>query len=262
MTIITLDQFECIGDDYAKKLNTDLNIRTVDDFYKCSFEEIREKTVVDEKRVQHWFDVLDLFRIPKISVRDAELLYYANVNSVLELSHRQASRIYYKFKETDVETYFIILALPTFAQIDEWIYFAKLMSRRIKFGLNIPLILLGLTMDQVTDLSKYRIWTVEDFVTRGKLISGLRGRLNLGRKEYKMLENKIDMLRIDGVDEYIARTLQNAGMESLELLKITDNNEILSKVQEIQAKEKNCPEKITIDLLNDIKNKIKNEEGK
>jgi hypothetical protein len=257
MVQYSLSRFEQIGLEYAKKLRQKLDINVVDDFFKYSVEEIHEKTEIEIKRIAQYADILDLFRIPQLSPKEAELLNYANINSVEELSHRQAVRIYYKLKEIDVQTYFIILQFPTFAKIDNWIYYAKIMTKRIKYGINIPLVLFPMiTIDHVSELQKFQIWTAEDFELKAPLISKLRNRINMSKKTYNDLENMIEMVKIGGIDIYFAKVLNKAEIRTIEELKGLENEEILRRVKEIQDKEKNSPEIMDLEDVIEIKQNL------
>jgi len=216
-----LREFESIGDLYGKKLK-DKGIQYVDDFFKQTPGQIIEITGADKQKVEQWFNVLDLYRIPKVSVRDAELLFNVNINSVEELSHRQASRIYYKLRALEEQTYFIILTFPTFSTIDEWIYFSKLMTMNTKYGLNIPLISLSfssvMNLERALELKKYRIFTIEDFINKKQFVKNIRKRLKLKKDEYKELLNIIEMLKIDGISVNIVKKFFESGIKNLEEL--------------------------------------------
>ncbi len=249
MTKTELREFESIGDLYGKKLN-ERGIQYADDFLKHTPSQIIEITGVDKERVEQWFNVLNLYRIPKVSVRDAELLFNININSIEELSHRQASRIYYKLKNLEEQTYFIILSLPTFSTIDEWIYFSKLMTMSIKHGLNIPLIRLSfsslMNLERALELKKYHNFTIEDFMNKKQFVKNIRKRLKLSKNEYKDLQNIIEMLKIDGIDVNIVKKLFEIGIKNLEELKKANLDSIL---------------KDTIDTksIEEIKNNLKEE---
>jgi hypothetical protein len=254
---IKINEFESIGQEYAQILKKKMEIETIDDFGKYSIDEINKKTNIDIVRLQKWTDTLDLFQIPGVSAHEAELLYYANINSVKELSHRQAIRIFYKLREIDLETYFIILQLPTFAKIENWIYFAKLMTKRIKFGQNIPLIMLPMIkIDNASELKKYKIYTVEDFVQKSQIISKLRKRINMSRDEYQLLLNMIDFIKIQGVDLYFAIVIAEAGIETVTDFSTMNEAEILKQVENIQGKDPDCLEKMTLMHIQEIKHKI------
>ena len=109
MKKFSLNEFECISDKYIKDLKAKFNITTVDQFYKYSRQQLLTGLDVEAKVLDQWISVMDLFKIPKMTARNAELLYYANINSVEELAHRDAARIYYKLRQLDKETYLIIL---------------------------------------------------------------------------------------------------------------------------------------------------------
>ncbi len=257
MVLYKLSRFETIGLEYAKKLQQKLDINVVDDFFKYSVEEITTKTGIEIKRISQYADILDLFRIPQLSPKEAELLNYANINSVEELSHRQAVRIYYKLKEIDVQTYFIILQFPTFAKIDQWIYYAKIMTKRIKYGINIPLVLFPMiTIDHVSEMQKLQIWTAEDFELKAPLIPKLRNRINMSKKTYIDLSNMIEMVKIGGIDIYFAKVFDKAELRTPEEINRLENEEILRRVKEIQDKEQNSPEIMDLEDLTEIKQNI------
>lgn len=221
MESILIERIESVGDFYASKLK-ELNIESVDDFLNSNLtpEELSEKINVDLKRVQQWYDVINLFMVPKVDLKTAEILYNANVNSYKELSHRQATRIYYKIKEIDEDTYFIILSYPKLSEIEEWVYYAKLMSRRIYNSLNIPLISLGLlSLEQLSYLKMLGIITCEDFEYKISVIPRIRSKLKMSKEDYQKLLDLIDLCSIKGVDPLLAKMLYSAGIKSKELFK-------------------------------------------
>lgn len=235
---ITLAQFESIGEDYARQLRA-IGIDSVDEFLAHAVDEIHQRTQIDATRVSQWRDVLDLFRVPKVSARDAELLVAANVNSVAELSHRQAVRIYYKLKEIDEASYLIITQLPTFRQIDEWIDFAKLLTKRVKRGLNVPLVKLpGITIDVASRFQLYQIWTVDDLVAKQALVPKLHKKVGLSKEAYATLLQLVTLLEIDGVDAYFATLLHAAGIHSREALVQQPATDTLAKLQALQQQER------------------------
>ena len=256
---VSLESFEGIGKEYALQLKKKLRIHSVDDFLQYSLEELHEKTQIDMERLKQWADVLDLFQIPNITAREAELLYFANINSVQELSHRQAVRIFYKLKEIDEDTFYIILQIPKFAEIEKWIFYAKLMTKRIKFGENVPIILCPMVnIDNASELKNYRIFTIEDFVQKRPLISNLRQNINMKRKNYKNLLNMIKLIQVGGIDIYFAKIFFQAeiDIDDLQSLKV---DEILEKVSTIQPHEEEVLEKITQEHILQIKQNL---EGK
>ena len=256
---VSLESFEGIGKEYALQLKKKLRIHSVDDFLQYSLEELHEKTQIDMERLKQWADVLDLFQIPNITAREAELLYFANINSVQELSHRQAVRIFYKLKEIDEDTFYIILQIPKFAEIEKWIFYAKLMTKRIKFGENVPIILCPMVnIDNASELKNYRIFTIEDFVQKHPLISNLRQNINMKRKNYKNLLNMIKLIQVGGIDIYFAKIFFQAEID-VEDLQSLEVDEILEKVSTIQSHEEEVLEKITQEHIMQLKQNL---EGK
>ena len=261
-TKTNISQFESVGYEYAKRLKiAPLKIKNVDDFLKYPIEFIHEKSGIEIKRLEQFSDLFDLYRVPNLTARETELLYYANINSVTELSHRQAIRIYYKLKNIDEETYFIILQLPTFAQIDEWIYFAKMLTKRIKFGLNIPIILFPMvSIRSASELKNYRIFTANDFILKEPNIPKIWRLVNMKRKDYKNLRRMIDFVKIAGVDLYFAKIFQEAKIKDVNEFKELEADTILEMVKTIQDQEISCIEEIDIEMIKKIKEIIMKEE--
>ncbi len=254
MVKVKIEEFECISPHHADMLKAKLQIELVDDFYKYSRAQIMSELRVDDQIADQWFDVLELFRIPKMTTRYAELLYYCNINSIEELAHREASRIFYKLQQLDLETYLIILQYPTFAEIDEWIYYAKLMINRIKYSGAVPLVLIpNFTVDRSSNLAGFGIYTVDDFLFRRKMIKSLRRKvLDMSRSEYKEFINFINILKIDGVDVYIAKLLWEAGYRELKQVKEVNSDELLRDIQRVQQLEENPIEIITATHIAEI----------
>jgi len=257
MVLYELREFESIGMKYSEIINEKLKVKYVDELYKFSKSEIVQKTGIDEKRVEQFLNILDLFRIPNMTIRVAELLYYANINSVEELSHRQAARIYFKLKQLDENTSIIILQYPTFAQISEWINFAKLMTRRIKYGLNIPMILFPMiNIHQATELIKYQIYTAADFVNAKNFIKGLRHKLNLQKEDYFHLLSLIDLVEIDGIDLILAQILYDAGIKNKSMFNTIQVEIIRPKLEEVLKKYPENERKIYLEEIIELIKKI------
>ena len=260
-TKTNISQFESVGYEYAKKLKNSLKIKNVDDFLKYSLDFIHEKSGIEIKRLEQFADLFDLYRVPNLTARETELLYNANINSVTELSHRQAIRIYYKLKNIDEETYFIILQLPTFAQIDEWIYFAKMLTKRIKIGLNIPIILFPMvSIRSASELKNYKIFTANDFILKEPNIPRIWRLVNMRRKDYKNLKRMLDFVRIPGVDIYFAKIFQEAKIKDVNEFRELEADAILEMVKPIQNQEISCIEELDIEMIQEIKKTILEED--
>ncbi|MHA1340773.1 MAG: DUF4332 domain-containing protein [Promethearchaeota archaeon] len=253
MVLYEIREFETIGDKYAKILEEKLNTKYVDELYKFSKEEITKITGIEEKRVEQFLSIIDLFKIPNISIRNAELLYHININSVEELSHRQAVRIYNKLKEIDEVSYLIILQFPSFSQISEWIYYAKLMSRRIKYGRNVPMILFPMiNIHQASELKQYQIFTAIDFINARNYIKNLRRKLDLNKEEYQYLLELIDLIGIDGIDLILAEILHKATIKTQHAFISTPREIIEKNVKLVLEKYPEDQHEIYTQEINDV----------
>ncbi|MHA1674109.1 MAG: DUF4332 domain-containing protein [Promethearchaeota archaeon] len=257
MVLHNLSEFESIGLDYAQILRKSMKIRTVDDFLKYTHQQIHEQGNIDLERVEQWANLIDLFRVPNLSARECELLYNSNINSVKELSHRQSLRIFYKLREIDTETRFIVLSFPSFAQIDEWIYFAKIMSKRIKFGLNIPMILFPMvTIDIASEMKKFSIFTAEDLLEKKERIKKLGKKLHMKSSIFNQLQDMIAIVHVPGIDIFFAKLLQQAEYGTLKMLLRTESSTIFEAVEQIQSNLTDIPEKLTLEHINTIKSHL------
>ncbi|MHA1777230.1 MAG: hypothetical protein DRO88_02090 [Promethearchaeia archaeon] len=248
-----LSEFESIGEKYAHILYSTMKIKTVDDFERYSIEDIHNRTDIDLERIKQWKDLIDLFRVPNLGARECELLYFANINSVEELSHRQSLRIFYKLREIDEETRFIVLTFPSFAQIDDWIFFAKHMNKRIKYGLNVPLILFPMVnLDVASEFKKFNIFTVEHLLEKVDQINHLHRKVHLRKKDYKMFLEMINFIRIPGIDIKITNLLFQAGIDSLEKFKKLSPDEILSQINQISEIPANLRKELTSETIKEF----------
>lgn len=237
-----LNHFESIGDVNAEILKK-AGIHTVDDFLKIGKETLKQEVStrfnnqISVDDIEKWGEIFDLFRIPKITPRVAEWLVNADINSVEELSHRDAMDIFYKLKTLDEKTYFIILNLPTLSQIDEWITFAKLMVRPIKFGSDIPLIRYFplVTVDYASEFQMYHIWTVIDLQVGVQAIPDLWRLVGMKKQEFQELVDKASLTLVDGIDVDGSKLFYQAGIKSLDMLREIDESDLVTKVTRYQA---------------------------
>ncbi|WP_371805725.1 DUF4332 domain-containing protein [Candidatus Lokiarchaeum ossiferum] len=247
-----LDGFETIGHIYAKILKDQLNITTIDELTAIPLEYIVDKTNIEEERIEQWLEIADLLRIPTMSIKNAELLLFAKINSVTELSHRQSIRILYKFQNLDKNTYHIIIKQPSLHQIESWINYAKLMTQRIKSGDNIPLVCFPMiTLDHSSNFQKHQIVTLRDL----KEFPHLDLQKNIGLSENKLKEfiQLRKLLDIDGIDIYIGNLLLQANITSTKQIIEMNENDLLIRVQSIQVNEMNPLEILSMEKIKEIK---------
>jgi hypothetical protein len=253
MVVYTLEQFETIGSYFGNLLKKKAEIETVDDFFtetnhgkdfKPLLEKLRaldkkqakkkkDDTVpeVSESKLVEWSQVFDLFRVPKMTPRMAELLVHADINSVRELAHRDSIQVWYKIKELDESSYFIVIKSPSLSEIESLVYYARLMTRRIKYGYDVPLINFPMvTIDFASEMQKFKIWTIEDLEANTAIIPSLAGKIGMPREEYAELLGMCDLCKVNGIDILIARLLAHAGIKSLQQLRSLSTDDVFNRL--------------------------------
>lgn len=260
MVKFLLEGFETIGQIYAKILDEQLNISTIDELVAIPLHYIADKTKIEEDRIQQWLEIADLLRIPTMSIKNAELLLFAKINSVSELSHRQSIRILYKFQNLDKNSYHIIIKLPTLHQIESWINYAKLMTQRIKKGDNIPLVCFPmLTLDHSSNFQKHQIITLRDLKEFPQL--NLQKNIGFTEKIFREFTQLRNLLDIDGIDLYIGNLLLQANITSIKELIEMDSSDILLRVQSIQVDEINPQELMSMEKIKKIQTQTLYQKG-
>nr|MDO8088476.1 DUF4332 domain-containing protein [Candidatus Sigynarchaeum springense] len=257
MVVFTPENFETIGSYYANLLKEKAGIKTIDDFFretnhgkdiKPLLEKLRAPDKkqskkgkgesvqeVSESRLNTWSQVFDLFRIPKMTPRMAELLVHAEINSVRELSHRDPVQVWYIIKELDESSYFIVIKSPSLAEIENLVYYARLMTRRIKYGYDVPLVNLPMmNLDWASELQKYKIWTIEDLEANFAILPSLAGKIGMPGDKYAEMLGMCDLCRVNGIDVLIAELLAQAGIKSLQQLVILSADELSDRLAKLQ----------------------------
>ncbi len=131
-----IEDIEGIGPSYAEKLKG-ANITTIKDLLKAGGTKKGRETLTkivgaSEKTVLKWVNRADLFRIKGIGKEYSELLDVAGVNTVVELSRRNAESLREKLEEVNVEKR-IVKQLPSVDTLNEWIKRAKRLKRRVEY---------------------------------------------------------------------------------------------------------------------------------
>ncbi|MGD2215442.1 MAG: DUF4332 domain-containing protein [Gemmatimonadales bacterium] len=127
---------EGIGPKYAKQLQS-AGIKTTDDLLEyCKSskgrKDIAESTGISEKLVLRWTNHADLFRIKGIGEEYADLLEAAGVDTVPELSQRNAANLCAKMSELNKEKK-LTRQPPSEKQVSDWIEQAKSLPRTIEY---------------------------------------------------------------------------------------------------------------------------------
>ncbi|NIN71263.1 MAG: DUF4332 domain-containing protein [Gemmatimonadetes bacterium] len=127
---------EGIGPQFAEKLKS-AGINTTDDLLEhCKSSKgrkgIAESTGISEKLVLRWTNHADLFRVKGIGEEYADLLEAAGVDTVPELSQRNAANLCAKMSEVNEEKQ-LTRQPPSEKQVSDWIEQAKSLPRVIDY---------------------------------------------------------------------------------------------------------------------------------
>ncbi|GAB5541748.1 MAG: hypothetical protein SangKO_015080 [Sandaracinaceae bacterium] len=131
-----ISEIEGIGPAYAEKLE-DAGIRTVEALLeKAAQPEARKRIAADsgvpEKSLLRWVNMADLFRINGVGEEYADLLERAGVDTVVELSRRNAENLHDKMKSINAEES-LVRALPSAGTVEKWVAHAKELPRAVHY---------------------------------------------------------------------------------------------------------------------------------
>ncbi|MEC7525755.1 MAG: DUF4332 domain-containing protein [Myxococcota bacterium] len=131
-----ISEIEGIGPTYAEKL-AGAGIETVEALLEegakpAGRERIADASGVPEKALLRWVNMADLFRIRGVGEEYADLLERAGVDTVVELSRRNAENLHEKMKSVNEEAS-LVRALPSAATVEKWVAQAKELPRGVFF---------------------------------------------------------------------------------------------------------------------------------
>lgn len=131
-----LEYVEGIGETYADKLRA-AGVTTTDKLLEMGStpkgrEEIAQKAGISEKLILEWVNAVDLFRINGVGQEYADLLEEAGVDTVPELAQRKPENLYAKMVEVNTAKK-LVRAMPTEAQVADWVAQAKQLPRIVKY---------------------------------------------------------------------------------------------------------------------------------
>ena len=129
-------QIEGIGPTYAQKL-TATGITTTDALLEAGAtpkgrEELSEQTGIAESLILEWVNLADLFRIKGVGEEYSDLLEEAGVDTVVELSRRNAENLHAKILEVN-ETKQLVRRPPALSVVQRWIEQAKSLPRKVEY---------------------------------------------------------------------------------------------------------------------------------
>src|SRR5262249_41917078 len=119
-----IETIEGVGEAYAKKLSQ-AAITTTEALLRAGAtprgrDQIAEKSGINKDLILRWVNHADLFRVEGIGKQYAELLEAAGVDSVLELTHRNADHLRRKLSEVN-ESRHLVHQVPSASQVESWI---------------------------------------------------------------------------------------------------------------------------------------------
>ncbi len=129
-------EIEGIGKKYAEKLHA-AGIYYTAELLKAGATPVErralaEKTGISQDLFLEWVNLSDLFRIKGIGEEYSDLLEEAGVDTVVELSRRNAENLHAKILEVN-EAKKLVRRPPTLANIEGWIAEAKKLPRVIEY---------------------------------------------------------------------------------------------------------------------------------
>jgi predicted flap endonuclease-1-like 5' DNA nuclease len=127
---------EGIGPSYAQKL-TSAKITTTEALLDAGAtttgrEELSEKTGIAESLLLEWVNLADLFRIKGVGEEYSDLLEEAGVDTVVELSRRNAENLHAKILEVNKQKQ-LVRRPPARSLVQNWIEQAKSLPRKVEY---------------------------------------------------------------------------------------------------------------------------------
>jgi len=131
-----ISEIEGIGPVYAEKLNS-IDIFTTSDLLESGAtprgrKELADKTEISPALILEWVNLSDLFRIRGIGEEYSDLLEEVGVDTVAELSRRNAANLHDKILEVN-EAKKLVRRPPSLTSIENWIREAKDLPRIIEY---------------------------------------------------------------------------------------------------------------------------------
>jgi len=252
-------EIEGIGKKYAGKLGRAGYVE-VKDLSKLTWEEINElakKTRISSKLIDKWQEQADLMSLKGIGPEFAEVLNKIGIDSVKELSKRNAQSTLEKIKVFDKKRPNVIRKTPTNAQIESWIKDAKELYE-VKKQKKTPKMNIidieGIGPKYAKTLkSKAGIEKLEDLMVLTKAnIKEVALKTKLSASLIDKWQEHALLMKIDGIGPEYADALNQIGVDSIKELSKRIPQAILDKIVELDKKKPNVIRKLP--TLTDVKN--------
>jgi len=129
-----IDEIEGIGSVIAHKF-VSANIKTVEQLleagaFKTGRKKLAETTGIDESSILKWVNMADLFRVKGIGQEYSELLEASGVDTVKELSTRNATNLHAKMQAVN-EQKKLTRVLPALKIVEGWIGYASTLEPKV-----------------------------------------------------------------------------------------------------------------------------------
>jgi len=93
---------------------------------------IAKESEISEKLILTWVNKADLTRVKGISTQYADLLEFANVNTIPQLATRNAENLTTKMEEVNAERH-LVRKTPVLSHVEDWIAQAKELPRILEY---------------------------------------------------------------------------------------------------------------------------------
>jgi len=129
-----IDEIEGIGSVIAHKF-VSANIKTVEQLLEAGAskpgrKKLAETTGIDESSILKWVNMADLFRVKGIGQEYSELLEASGVDTVKELSTRNATNLHAKMQAVN-EQKKLTRVLPALKIVEGWIGYASTLEPKV-----------------------------------------------------------------------------------------------------------------------------------
>ncbi|MEI6497262.1 MAG: DUF4332 domain-containing protein [Actinomycetota bacterium] len=131
----TIKSIEGIADSYGEKFAA-VGIRSVEKLLAAGAtaagrKDLAAKAGVNADKLLTWVNHADLFRIRGVASQYAELLEAAGVDSVVELSKRNAENLHAALLKANSGSRRLVRQVPGLKSVEKWIEQAKTMPRMV-----------------------------------------------------------------------------------------------------------------------------------
>ena len=254
-------EIEGIGKKYAGKLGR-AGYSEVEDLSKLTWKQINElakKARISPKLIDKWQEQADLMALKGIGPEFAEVLNRIGVDSVKELSRRNAQSTLEKIKAFDKRRPNVIRKPPTKAQVESWVkqavdlYEVKKVSKTPKMDI---IDIEGIGPKYAKTLkTKAGIVKLEDLMALTKArIKEVAIKTKLSAKLIDKWQEHANLMKIDGIGPEYADALNQAGIDSIKELANRAPQATLDKIVEFDKNRPNVIRKLP--TLANVKNWI------